>query len=568
VKKIILFAINLWPLFSYATIWQVGLTKAYTKPSQVSSLVNIGDTVEIDAATYIGDVCVWSKSNLLLKGVGGRAHLRANGNYVLGKGIWVLAGNNIRVQNIEFSEAAVPDQNGAGIRLDGNGIKVSNCYFHNNENGILTSNSNTGTIAIDNSEFGFNGDGVGFAHNIYIGHVDSAIIRFCYFHHANVGHEFKSRARVNYLLYNRFSNEANGNASREIDLPNGGMSILIGNIIQQGPSGLNSNIVGYGLEGLINTAPHQIYLINNTIVNERSAGAVFLQANASTSMLKIYNNIFAGPGSTIAYGGSNAAVDSGTNKVVNNISQVGFINAASYNYKINTNSSSVNSGSNPGITSSGFNLAPTFEYEHPISSNARSTTNNIDVGAYEYVSVLPLHLLHFIATVKQQKVLLQWHTINETNINTYEIMYSIDGINFVSKKIISAKNNSINDYEWIDNNLEGANYYRLKIIDNNSTIQFSKIISIINKQNNDALIKILLGNKQLNIYNLPSQFKNTTCRVNIINAAGAFIFSQQFKFSNLENYSLPFNMPEAECGYVVVRIVKNDGQISVPVFIR
>jgi hypothetical protein len=126
-RKIILLFLWLFPLISFAFTWQVGPTRTYTLPSQVAILVNNGDTVEIDAATYLGDVCVWPKNNLLLKGVGGRPHLRANGNNAVGKGIWVFAGNNIRVENIEFSEASVPDENGAGIRLDGVGISVKNC---------------------------------------------------------------------------------------------------------------------------------------------------------------------------------------------------------------------------------------------------------------------------------------------------------------------------------------------------------------------------------------------------------------------------------------------------------
>jgi hypothetical protein len=55
-----------------------------------------------------------------------------------GKGIWVISGNDTVVENIEFSGAAVPDANGAGIRFEGVNLTVRNCYFHHNQNGILT----------------------------------------------------------------------------------------------------------------------------------------------------------------------------------------------------------------------------------------------------------------------------------------------------------------------------------------------------------------------------------------------------------------------------------------------
>ncbi len=567
-KYILLFLLNV-PFLSNATIWKVGPTKTYTTPSQVAPLVNNNDTVEIDAAIYLGDVCAWYASNLLLKGVGGKPHLRANGQYVLGKGIWVLVGNNITVDNIEFSEAAVPDANGAGIRLDGIGIKIKNCYFHNNENGILTNNTNVGNIIIDNSEFGFNGDGVGQAHNIYIGRVDSAIIRFCYFHHANVGHEFKSRARVNFLLYNRFSNEATGNASREIDLPNGGVTFLIGNILHQGPNGQNGNIVGYGLEGLSNAAPHEIYAINNTFVNERTAGGSFLQANAATTLIKVYNNIFAGPAATINFAGSSAIIDSLTNRVVNNIAQVGFINAATYNYQIAATSLAINAGTYPGNANNGLSLIPEFQYMHPVSFMPRALQNSIDIGAYELAAtVVPLNLLQFTGTVMQQNILLQWQTTEEKNIGAYEIMHSSDGINFLKKVSIPAKNYNNNYYEWADNTSIEKNFYRLKIISQDGTFTFSKIISVINKKNNEIGVKISFSNKHLHIFNLPNQFKNNIGMIRVINAAGAVVFSKQVRFDDSNPWKSFFEMPTGVRGYVVVTIKNNETEVNAGVVVQ
>ena len=59
---------------SYAKIYNVGSTRTYTLPSQVAGLVNNGDTVDIDAGTY-SNCATWNKNNLLLRGIGGMAHL-------------------------------------------------------------------------------------------------------------------------------------------------------------------------------------------------------------------------------------------------------------------------------------------------------------------------------------------------------------------------------------------------------------------------------------------------------------------------------------------------------------
>ncbi|HEX3970314.1 MAG TPA: hypothetical protein VHX19_03270, partial [Stellaceae bacterium] len=78
-----------------------------------------GDTIEIDAGTYTGDVAIWRANNLTIRGVGGRPHFAADGEAAEGKAIFVTKGRNIRIENIEFSDAKVGDNNGAGIRAEG-----------------------------------------------------------------------------------------------------------------------------------------------------------------------------------------------------------------------------------------------------------------------------------------------------------------------------------------------------------------------------------------------------------------------------------------------------------------
>src|SRR4051812_15716026 len=99
-----------------ATTWHVGAGQTYTAPSQVSTLVANGDTVNIDAGIYNSDVCAWNKNNLLLRCTNGMAHLKANNTTFGGKAIWVIQGNNTRVEHIEFSLGTNADGNGAGIR--------------------------------------------------------------------------------------------------------------------------------------------------------------------------------------------------------------------------------------------------------------------------------------------------------------------------------------------------------------------------------------------------------------------------------------------------------------------
>lgn len=138
--------------FKGRKIIRVGPGRKYKTPSQVSGIVKNGDIVEIDAFTYNGDVAVWKADNLILRGVNGRVNLNADGHSAQGKGIWVIYGNNITIENIAFSHARVKDKNGAGIRGQGSGLTVRYCSFYRNEDGILAGKTgDNSTLIVENS---------------------------------------------------------------------------------------------------------------------------------------------------------------------------------------------------------------------------------------------------------------------------------------------------------------------------------------------------------------------------------------------------------------------------------
>ncbi len=362
-----------------AAMWTVGAGQQYTAPSQVSTLVGDGDTVNIEAGVYPSDVALWTANDLVLRGIGGLAELESNGLSYGEKAIWVIQGNNATVEHIAFSECAVPDQNGAGIRLEGLNLTVRHCVFHHNENGILCGEYHPSTVRIEYSEFAYNGYGDGYSHNLYIGHVDSLIFRFNYSHHAHVGHELKSRASVNVIEYNRIGNEADGDASREIDLPNGGQAYLIGNSIQQGTQGQNSNMVGFGMEGLSNPGPQELYSINNTLVNDKPTGT-FFQTPAEIHF-KAYNNLLAGGGSFM----SNWPTDIDTLANLRNtgIGWFVFADAVNYDYRIEEGSPAHSAGYPAGLATSGYPLVAWYEYVHPTNSMLRCQHATLDAGAFE-----------------------------------------------------------------------------------------------------------------------------------------------------------------------------------------
>ncbi len=266
-KYLIIIIVILFSCKSYGAKWHVGPTLQYTVCSQVAGQVQDGDTIEIEQAVYKNDVQVsWTKNNLYIVGVNGRPKLEAGSNIANdqnnGKGIFVISGSDVTVENIEFANATVKDHNGAGIRQEGRNLHVTRCKFDGNEMGILGGNISNCRTLVEYSEF-LNGGSIanlGYQHNIYINHIDTFIFRYNYSHEAIAeGHELKSRANHTFILYNRIENKQSVD-SRNIDVPNGGVLVVIGNIMEQGNNSSNSNILGYGMEGLTNTSKHSVYI--------------------------------------------------------------------------------------------------------------------------------------------------------------------------------------------------------------------------------------------------------------------------------------------------------------------
>lgn len=374
----------------FSATYFVGSSHTYTNPRALydANIIQANDIILIEAETFTGNaaLAVWNKDNLTIKGINGKPKLIADGKYIFGKGIWVISGNNCSVENIEFSGATVPDQNGAGIRLDGSGIKITKCYFHHNENGMLITSNTPGDVLIEHSEFAYNGYGDGQSHNIYVNNTNSFTFRYNYTHHAMIGHCIKSRAKINTIEYNRIMDE-DGNSSRLIDLPNGGICVINGNVMHQGKNAENFNAIGIGLEGLTSGIDHIVSFNHNTILNERTASCLFLQINQEIKWSEgffLTNNIFGGLCKTID-SSFDAELTEQANLIKNEISDLKLKDPQNYDYHLTNESPGIDAATNPVALPYAF--VPEYQYKYDTDFEVRSKHNgNFDMGAFEYVS--------------------------------------------------------------------------------------------------------------------------------------------------------------------------------------
>ena len=111
-------------------------------------------------------------------------------------------------------------------------------------------------------------------------------------------------------------------------------------------------------------------------------------------------------------------------------------------------------------------------------------TNNNNAVIATYTAAggpLPLQLLFFNGNKHDNSVDLKWQTSSEINSNYFEVEFSSNGLQFSSiGKVNAAGNSSVQKSYGLTHRspVNGANYYRLKIVDKDGKVSLSNIVTI------------------------------------------------------------------------------------------
>jgi hypothetical protein len=110
-------------------------------------------------------------------------------------------------------------------------------------------------------------------------------------------------------------------------------------------------------------------------------------------------------------------------------------------------------------------------------------------------AALDVELLSFTGYNENGKNFLDWVTVTEINTDYFILEKSLDGVNFVALDQVPAAGNSTTRLEYgsIDHNpAVGVNYYRLKVVDQDGTYEYSEIVVI--EVRSDFAIQSLIPN--------------------------------------------------------------------------
>lgn len=147
-------------------------------------------------------------------------------------------------------------------------------------------------------------------------------------------------------------------------------------------------------------------------------------------------------------------------------------------------------------------------------STTAGRIDHIRLTVYYLIPTLPLKLNSFTGRSVNRDVQLQWSTEAESDMDHFEVEHSVNGRVFNSILSIKAQNSSArHNYTATDlSPSAGMNQYRLKMVETNGTVAYSKTIAVISNRNQSFSIypTVVSRNTLLNLRNSGNQLVRIT----------------------------------------------------------
>jgi hypothetical protein len=131
------------------------------------------------------------------------------------------------------------------------------------------------------------------------------------------------------------------------------------------------------------------------------------------------------------------------------------------------------------VTALDFNA--TTVYPFSVTADAASKAVNRFKIYFKQLTVLPVTFTSVKAYRKNKTIDVEWKVTAQTNISSYEVERSADGILFTNQYSLPAAmgNNSHNSYQWTDEEpLTGLNFFRIKSLESNGRATYSNIAKV------------------------------------------------------------------------------------------
>jgi hypothetical protein len=181
-------------------------------------------------------------------------------------------------------------------------------------------------------------------------------------------------------------------------------------------------------------------------------------------------------------------------------------------------------------------------------------TIRVNVAA---IATLPVTLSSFEGIGNKCDAKLNWTVSNEVNFKGYEIEVSKDGQTFEKVGVVNASISNMGKYQFNPSQPSGKSFYRLKMIDNDGKVSYSKIINVITNCS-DKVVKVFPNPIRLDqLLNVQLIGYNASVKGDLYSASGQLVKSYVLK-SGANTLSVE-NLAQ---GFYTLRVMENGTTIE------
>jgi len=524
------------------------LTRAVTSNVRLS-----GGTLAQSTNTLTGRVMV-KGANSTITGTGSiNGALRVYDNTLTFGSNKTITSLSMDGGNVNLSAYVVTSTSDFNLNSSGtiSGTAGSGIFYTGTNN---ETNINAGILTIDNAEF--IGDKLDFASNGKIKTVNSGLFSF-----ENTNNQITGASGSNFVdgTIRVYVKNSAKNPTFQTIYPLGEGSVyapisvaLTGNsITNAGLSSVSGNYGTHYIDFKYTGAMNGFYAIDNSLVSVSGKEYWTLTSSNTNPAAKL--QFTTNSTSTLNYG---LTVVQGTNANI-------LTDLHLANYNLSTNQWTKVLATTSSVSGTSSYIVETATYIGPNSYFTFGLTNSRTT----FLTPLPVSLIDFSAKVNTNNIEVKWSTASEKDNASFVLEKSIEGLVWSSiATVMGAKNsNVVNNYGVVDYKaVAGFQYYRLKQIDLDGTVTYSKAIAV-NFSKASTLNVNLFPNPSKDALNITTD-NNATGEVNIqiLNSMGETVYNKVVEAGLVQSIDIASFIPGvyyvsiiAEGESKIIRLLKN-----------
>ena len=212
---------------------------------------------------------------------------------------------------------------------------------------------------------------------------------------------------------------------------------------------------------------------------------------------------------------------------------------------------------------SGANNNPKFQIQINFQTSAKGNDRYDNLTLEGDPVSLPLLLQSFNGTITNNNAKLTWTASNEVNVKEYQVEASTDRKNFEVLDVVSANNKKgLNDYEYTGVAPKTTTYYRLKMIDNNGSFNYSSLVALSGAVSNNKITAF--PNPAVNTITLTHEQAIAGATIKILSVDGKTV-----SLSNVQTGAIQSSIDVSKLGkgsYLVY--YENNGEKAITQFVK